>query len=50
MVNGGLSTTSNTKFPSKSVVVPTAFLEILMFAPGRVSPVLASLTVPVTVV
>ena len=40
IVNGGVSETFNTKFPSKSVVVPTAFLEILMFAPGSVSPVL----------
>ena len=50
MVNGGVSETFNTNFPSKSVVVPTAFLEILMFAPGSVSPDFASFTVPVIVV
>ena len=50
MVKGGLSATFNTKFPSKSVVVPTAFLEIFIFAPGSVSPVFRSVTVPVTIV
>ena len=50
IVKGGLSAAFNTKLPSKSVFVPTAFLEILILAPGINSPVFASVTVPETVV